>query len=111
MDIPIAPSPTQNAQIRAWWKRVTKINNADSDLKAADGELIFPGQHSHILISCSFLEGVFGLPLSESILYAHSTISYMDPSSGALCYGVIPTIVAKCGSFLKSKGKSMFFYA
>ncbi|KAJ8663063.1 hypothetical protein O0I10_001240 [Lichtheimia ornata] len=87
MDIPIAPSPTQNAQIRAWWKRVTKINNGlptDSDMKAAD-------------------EGVFGLPLSESILYAHSTISYMDPSSGALCYGVIPTIVAKCGSFLKSK--------
>lgn len=44
MDIPIAPSPTQNAQIRAWWKRVTKVNNglsSDNDMKAADGELIF----------------------------------------------------------------------
>ncbi|KAI8388233.1 Rho GTPase activation protein [Radiomyces spectabilis] len=49
-------------------------------------------------------KGVFGLPLSESIRYAHSSISYIDDITGIQCFGVIPTVVAKCGSFLKEEG-------
>lgn len=49
--------------------------------------------------------GVFGIPLEESLDYAHSTISYIDDYTGSQCYGVVPTIVAKCGSFLKEEGK------
>ena len=48
---------------------------------------------------------VFGLPLSESIKYAHSSISYADDDkSDKRCYGIVPTIIAKCGSFLKEEG-------
>lgn len=47
---------------------------------------------------------VFGAPLSESIMYAHSSISYIDSNTERRCYGVIPTIIAKCGSFLKEEG-------
>ncbi|KAI8141037.1 Rho GTPase activation protein [Fennellomyces sp. T-0311] len=49
-------------------------------------------------------KGVFGIPLSESIKYAHSSISYIDDRSGRQCFGVIPTVIAKCGSFLKDEG-------
>lgn len=50
---------------------------------------------------------VFGIPLTESIRYAHSSISYVDASSGMSCYGIIPTVVAKCGAFLKEQGRLM----
>ncbi|KAI9491634.1 Rho GTPase activation protein [Zychaea mexicana] len=49
-------------------------------------------------------KGVFGIPLAESIKYAHSSISYIDDRSGKQCFGVIPTVIAKCGSFLKDEG-------
>ncbi|KAI8384502.1 Rho GTPase activation protein [Radiomyces spectabilis] len=51
--------------------------------------------------------GVFGIPLVESIKYAHSSISYIDDDTGAQCFGVVPTIIAKCGSFLKEEGMAV----
>ncbi|ORZ02355.1 Rho GTPase activation protein [Syncephalastrum racemosum] len=81
-------SPAQKTLIRAWWKKVTVANpnkQGNDDLRDR-------------------AKNVFGLPLSESIKYAHSSISYQDERNGQRCYGVIPTIVAKCGSFLKEEG-------
>ena len=49
-------------------------------------------------------KGVFGIALSESIKYAQSSISYIDDRTGKQCFGVIPTVIAKCGSFLKDEG-------
>lgn len=40
----------------------------------------------------------------ESLHYASSRISYMD-SNGNSCNGLIPTIIAKCGAYLKDEGK------
>jgi hypothetical protein len=48
--------------------------------------------------------GVFGIPLTESLRYAHSRISYTDDRTGETCNGLIPTVVAKCGAFLKEEG-------
>ncbi|KAI9310676.1 Rho GTPase activation protein [Dichotomocladium elegans] len=47
---------------------------------------------------------VFGAPLTESIGYARSSVSYIDPATDYRCYVFIPTIVAKCGAFLKERG-------
>lgn len=48
-------------------------------------------------------KGVFGILLVDSIKYAHSSISYIDDVTETQCFGVIPTIIAKCGSFLKEE--------
>ncbi|KAJ8659590.1 hypothetical protein O0I10_004568 [Lichtheimia ornata] len=89
-DVPGVLSPTQKTLIRAWWKKVAsnpKPNNAsDNTTDSSNGHR------------------VFGIPLTESIRYAHSSISYVDASSGMSCYGIIPTVVAKCGAFLKEQG-------
>ncbi|KAI9484488.1 Rho GTPase activation protein [Zychaea mexicana] len=46
---------------------------------------------------------VFGVPLVESIQYARQTISYQDEDGTVYRQaGAIPTVVAKCGLFLKS---------
>ena len=47
--------------------------------------------------------GIFGVPLQESIPYAHVAISVTKDGKSEL-YGYIPIVVAKCGMFLKSKG-------
>lgn len=54
-------------------------------------------------------KGVFGVPLAESIQYAHATISYIDDRTSKQCFGRIPIVVAKCGSFLKEEGKLLSF--
>ncbi|KAG2227214.1 hypothetical protein INT45_008458 [Circinella minor] len=50
-------------------------------------------------------KGVYGVPLCESICYARSTVGYVDEE--AIKHrraGIIPLVVAKCGSFLKAHG-------
>lgn len=50
---------------------------------------------------------MFGIPLTESLGYARSRISYIDEVTGNTCNGFIPVIIAKCGAFLKDEG---FFF-
>lgn len=49
--------------------------------------------------------GIFGVPLSVSIKYANVAISLCDEHGKTFTYGYVPIIVAKCGIFLKEKGK------
>ncbi|CAO3600889.1 unnamed protein product [Absidia cylindrospora] len=49
-------------------------------------------------------KSVFGLPLLQSIQYAYSTITYHDNVTNTPCMAIIPTIIAKCGSYLKEEG-------
>ncbi|KAF7724350.1 hypothetical protein EC973_001138 [Apophysomyces ossiformis] len=91
-DIPGVLSPRHKALIRSWWKRVTMANprvNNFKEMKIAVAE-----------------KGVFGIPLTESVQYAYSSISYVDDLTGTEQFGVIPTIIAKCGSFLKEEDRS-----
>lgn len=44
-----------------------------------------------------------------SVRYAHSRISYMDDRTGNTCNGLIPTIIAKCGAFLKDEGNEICY--
>ena len=50
--------------------------------------------------------GIFGVPLKESIPYANVAISLIDAEGHSYVYGYVPIVVAKCGVFLKEKGKS-----
>ncbi|ORZ18797.1 Rho GTPase activation protein [Absidia repens] len=76
----------QKTLIKAWWKKVIATVKVDNKL------------------SLSADKTVFGLPLLHSIQYAHTTISYRDEITNTPCMAVIPTIIAKCGSYLKEKG-------
>ncbi|SAL99719.1 hypothetical protein [Absidia glauca] len=89
-EIPGVLTRSQKALVRSWWKKVTAAHPKAQNFK----EMKVP----------SVERGVFGIPLEESLDYAHSTISYIDDYTGSQCYGVVPTIVAKCGSFLKEEG-------
>ncbi|KAI8578349.1 hypothetical protein K450DRAFT_272959 [Umbelopsis ramanniana AG] len=89
-DRPGIVSESQKNVILAWWKKVTAANPKAENFQRLRVPVVE--------------KGVFGIPLVESIKYAYSTISYMDDETHEQCYGVIPTIVAKCGSFLKEEG-------
>ena len=49
--------------------------------------------------------GIFGVPLQESIKYANVAISLANERGESFIYGYVPIVVAKCGVFLKEKGK------
>ncbi|KAI8338130.1 Rho GTPase activation protein [Chlamydoabsidia padenii] len=89
-EIPGVLTRSQKALVRGWWKKVTAAHPKAQNFK----EMKVP----------SVDRGVFGIPLEQSLEYAHSSISYIDDYTGSQCYGVVPTIVAKCGSFLKEEG-------
>ena len=46
------------------------------------------------------------MPLAESIRYANVAISLQNEQGESFIYGYVPIVVAKCGVFLKEKGKS-----
>lgn len=49
-------------------------------------------------------QGIFGVPLRQSITYANVAISLVDDDGKSYIYGYVPIVVAKCGVFLKEKG-------
>ena len=52
--------------------------------------------------------GIFGVPLVTSIKYANVAISLTDENGQSFIYGYVPIVVAKCGVFLKEKGKILW---
>lgn len=54
--------------------------------------------------------GIFGVPLETSIKYANVAISLTNEHGESYVYGYVPIVVAKCGVFLKEKGKTMHSY-
>ena len=49
--------------------------------------------------------GIFGVPLQTSIRYANVAISLYNDEGQSYIYGYVPIVVAKCGVYLKEKGK------
>jgi hypothetical protein len=49
-------------------------------------------------------QGIFGVPLRQSITYANVAISLVDEDGKSYIYGYVPIVVAKCGVFLKERG-------
>jgi hypothetical protein len=50
-------------------------------------------------------QGIFGVPLIQSIPYANVAISLFNEHGESYIYGYVPIVVAKCGVFLKEKGQ------
>jgi hypothetical protein len=55
--------------------------------------------------------GVYGLPLTISIEHANVAISLVNEKGESYIYGYVPILVAKCGVFLKEKGKNSTPYS
>lgn len=51
-------------------------------------------------------QGIFGVPLIQSIPYANVAISLFNEHGESYIYGYVPIVVAKCGVFLKEKGQT-----
>ncbi|KAI9256904.1 Rho GTPase activation protein [Sporodiniella umbellata] len=81
---PIQLSASQKKIARTWWKK-TNANNPE--LKQRRMSVL----------------GVFGIPLTESISYACSRITFVDASTGIEHEASIPLVIAKCGLFLKER--------
>lgn len=62
------------------------------------------------LLTCAIVptQGIFGVPLQVSIRYANVAISLFNEEGQSYIYGYVPIVVAKCGVFLKEKGKLIF---
>lgn len=45
--------------------------------------------------------------MRQSITYANVAISLVDAEGKSYIYGYVPIVVAKCGVYLKEKGKSL----
>ncbi|KAI3343867.1 hypothetical protein F4824DRAFT_494124 [Ustulina deusta] len=52
-------------------------------------------------------QGIFGVPLRQSITYANVAISLIDENGQSYIYGYVPIVVAKCGVYLKEKATSV----
>ena len=52
---------------------------------------------------------VFGVSLTDSLVYAAVAISQIGPDGKARIYGHIPVIVAKAGMYLKENGAPFFY--
>ncbi|EWC46605.1 hypothetical protein DRE_04092 [Drechslerella stenobrocha 248] len=79
-------SPPSRASLASWWEK-------------------FKGKGSQKKEEPKEAPGIFGVPLQESIKYAKVAISMNDQNGNSFIYGYIPIVIAKCGVFLKDKGK------
>lgn len=101
-------SPRQKSLVKAWWRKVN--SNLSSEKANRHGMVIykqsaFAEKINFLLFINTEKQGVvFGIPLTDSLKYAHSRISYIDERTSNHCNAIIPIIVAKCGAFLKEKG-------
>lgn len=60
---------------------------------------------AHIFPAEAAQQGIFGVPLITSIPYANVAISLFNEHGESYIYGYVPIVVAKCGVFLKEKGR------
>ncbi|KAF4977341.1 hypothetical protein FZEAL_6113 [Fusarium zealandicum] len=83
-----ATSPQNRRDLKSWWKGF-KLPSKHQDIHEARPQ------------------GIFGVPLRQSITYANVAISLIDEKGKSYIYGYVPIVVAKCGVFLKEKATSV----
>ncbi|KAL1866983.1 hypothetical protein VTK73DRAFT_4422 [Phialemonium thermophilum] len=79
-----AASPPSKRDLKSWWKGF-KLPSKNQDTNETRPQ------------------GIFGVPLRQSITYANVAISLVDENGKSYIYGYVPIVVAKCGVFLKEK--------
>ncbi|KAI0408702.1 hypothetical protein F4802DRAFT_361147 [Xylaria palmicola] len=88
---PITPAspPSMRAELKSWWRKFQ----------------VQPTRHHETRDTRP--QGIFGVPLRQSITYANVAISLIDENGQSYIYGYVPIVVAKCGVFLKEKATSV----
>ncbi|KAH7041037.1 uncharacterized protein B0I36DRAFT_427332 [Microdochium trichocladiopsis] len=79
-------SPPTKRDLKSWWKRFQS-----------------QGRPQDAPVPEARPQGIFGVPLRQSITYANVAISLVDEDGKSYIYGYVPIVVAKCGVFLKEK--------
>ncbi|KAL2134266.1 hypothetical protein VTI74DRAFT_633 [Chaetomium olivicolor] len=79
-----AVSPPNKRDLKSWWKNFK-----------------LPSKHQEAHEPRP--QGIFGVPLRQSITYANVAISLVDEEGKSYIYGYVPIVVAKCGVFLKER--------
>ncbi|KAI9669971.1 MAG: hypothetical protein M1831_007007 [Alyxoria varia] len=85
---PTQDAPPSKRDLASWWRNFKK-NTRKEEEKVAPPPLKS--------------QGIFGVPLQTSIIYANVAISLFDAEGRSFIYGYVPIVVAKCGVFLKDK--------
>ncbi|QDS77210.1 hypothetical protein FKW77_002755 [Venturia effusa] len=83
---PSLQNAEQKRDLKSWWKNFSRGNQKRDEDKGT-----------------SPTQGIFGVPLAESVRYANVAISLQDAEGKSYVYGFVPIVVAKCGVFLKEK--------
>ncbi|KAF2970569.1 hypothetical protein GQX73_g2986 [Xylaria multiplex] len=91
LQTPVTPAspPSKRADLKSWWKKFQ----------------VQPTRHQEPRETRS--QGIFGVPLRQSITYANVAISLIDENGQSYIYGYVPIVVAKCGVYLKEKATSV----
>lgn len=80
------PEPASaKRDLTSWWRQFSKRPAKKEDEKEA------------------VQQGIFGVPLIQSIPYANVAISLFNEHGESYIYGYVPIVVAKCGVYLKEK--------
>ncbi|KAK5170163.1 GTPase activating protein (GAP) for Rho1p [Saxophila tyrrhenica] len=74
----------QKRNLATWWNQFKRSDKKPQEQPAAP-------------------QGIFGVPLQDSIRYANVAISLFNDAGESYIYGYVPIVVAKCGVFLKEK--------
>jgi len=102
-----AVSPPSKEQLRSWWKGFGKRRDKSEEQGQFICHIPHPRRvvnHTTDMGTAPAGQGIFGVPLSQSILYANVAISLTNDQGESFIYGYVPIVVAKCGVFLKEKG-------
>ncbi|KAI2637313.1 hypothetical protein GGS21DRAFT_471592 [Xylaria nigripes] len=85
---PMSP-PSKRSDLKSWWKKFQVQTNKHHETR----------EPRH--------QGIFGVPLRQSITYANVAISLVDENGQSYIYGYVPIVVAKCGVYLKEKATNV----
>jgi GTPase-activating protein SAC7 len=98
------PAGERRNDLSSWWKgfkqRSQKKEDEQRERGVPTGAVHPPSEH---VLGDS--PGIFGVPLQVSVRYANVAISLSDGNGQSYIYGYVPIVVAKCGVFLKERGK------
>ena len=95
--------------LKTWWngfKKRTKRDQNQRESKVDEMAVYIYRVLTSVAPVAETPPGIFGVPLQDSIKYANVAISLTNEHGESFIYGYVPIVVAKCGVFLKEKGRS-----
>ncbi|KAK5629611.1 hypothetical protein RRF57_005326 [Xylaria bambusicola] len=121
---PVTPAspPSKRADLKSWWKKFQVQPTRQQEVRGKRPSRFVRTSSVITLLGCVMRlsktvpnpllptsspktrpQGIFGVPLRQSITYANVAISLIDENGQSYIYGYVPIVVAKCGVYLKEK--------